>query len=149
MIMRMKIAFTCHSLAMVILVVFGVIYAFRSEFMPYHSDAVGMPWSEVSPSFQILILALMRVVGCAFLTVGFLFVILLFVPFRQGLGWARWTIPAAGLLVCSGTLYATLYVGFNTPASPPWIAPVIASMFLLAGLLLSIKQPKNMKNVAT
>jgi hypothetical protein len=53
---RMKIAFGCHLLATLILATFGLIYLFRPEFMPYHAVAVGMPWAEVSPSFQVLIL---------------------------------------------------------------------------------------------
>ena len=142
---RIKISFVCHLLATLILITFGVIYIFRSEFMPYHSDAVGMPWGEVNPSFQILILAFMRVIGYTFLAFGLLIVILLFVPFRQGAGWVRWAIPIAGLVVCAGTLYTSLYVRFNTPASPPWIAPVVASVFLLTGLFLSIRQQEDME----
>jgi hypothetical protein len=141
----MKISFVCHLLATLILVTFGVIYIFRSEFMPYHSDAVGMPWGEVSLSFQILILAFMRVIGCSFLAFGLLETILLLVPFRQGIGWVLWAIPISGLVICAGTLYATLYVGLNTPASPPLMAPVAVSVFLLTGLFLSMRQREDME----
>ena len=139
---RMKAAFGCHLLATLIVAAFGVTYLFRPEFMPYHAVAVGMPWADVTPSFRVLILALMRVIGGACLAVVVLELILLFVPFRQGVAWARWAIPAGGLVICAGALYGMLYVGLNTSATPPWIAPVVAALLLMAGLLLSLGQPK-------
>ena len=139
---RMKIAFGCHLLATFIVAAFAVTYLFRAEFMPYHSVAVGMPWAEVAPSFQVLILGLMKAVGGTCLAVVVLLLILLFVPFKQGLVWARWAIPAGGLVISAGGLYAMLYVGLNTPATPPWIAPVAGALLLAAGLLLSLGQPK-------
>jgi hypothetical protein len=142
MSMRMKIAFVCHLLAMVIVAAFGVTYLLRAEFMPYHSVAVGMPWAEVTPSFQVLILGLMRAVGGICLAVVVLELILLFVPFRQGVVWARWAIPAGGLVISAGALYGMLYVGLNTPATPPWIAPAAIALLVVAGLLLSLGQPK-------
>jgi hypothetical protein len=139
---RMKIAFGCHLLATLIVAAFGVTYLFRSEFMPYHSVAVGMHWTEVGPSFQVLILALMKAVGGTCLAVVVLELILLFVPFRQGIVWVRWAIPAGGLVLSAGALYAMLYVGLNTPATPPWIAPVGGALLMVVGLLISIGQPK-------
>ncbi len=137
---NMKVSFVCHLLATLLLIAFGLVYTLRSEFMPYHSVAVGMQWAEVGPAFQVLILALMRVVGSSFLAVGFLILILLFGPFRQGFSWVRWAIPVAGLIVCAGTLFATLSVKFNTPASPPWMASVFAIMLLVIGFLVSYGQ---------
>lgn len=139
---RMKFAFGCHLLATLIVAAFGVTYLFRPEFMPYHSVAVGMPWAEVAPSFQVLILALMRVVGGTCLAVAVLELFLLVVPFRQGVVWARWAIPAGGLVLSAGALYGMLYVGLNTSATPPWIAPVAVALLSVAGLLLSLGQPK-------
>jgi hypothetical protein len=120
---RMKIAFVCHFLAALIVIVFGNIYLFRAEFMPYHSAAIELKWTELSPSFQVLLLALMKAVGASCFAVGIYTLILLFIPFRRGEVWPRWAIPIGGLVVCAGVLYATLIVAFNTPSKPPWIAP--------------------------
>ena len=139
---NMKMAFICYLLATLLLIAFGVVYTMRTEFMPYHSVAVGMQWVDVSPAFQVLILSLMRVVGCSFLAVGFLVLVLLFGPYRKGYRWVRWAIPVAGLIVCAGALYATLSVKLNTPASPPWVAVIVTSMLILSGLILSFKQQK-------
>jgi hypothetical protein len=138
----MKVAFGCHLLATLIVAAFGITYLFRPEFMPYHSVAIGMPWAEVATPVQVLILALMKVIGGACLAVVVLELILLFVPFRQGLIWARWAIPAGGLVISAGALYGMLCVGLNTPATPPWIAPAAAALLLVVGLLLSLGQPK-------
>jgi hypothetical protein len=43
---RMKIAFSCHLLAILGLAIIGLIYLFRTEFMPYHAVAVGRNWGR-------------------------------------------------------------------------------------------------------
>jgi protein-S-isoprenylcysteine O-methyltransferase Ste14 len=67
---------------------------------------------------------------------------LLFVPFRHGEMWARWAIPAGGLVISIGALYAMAYVSLNTQASPPLIAPVAGILLFVAGLILSLAQPR-------
>ena len=62
---RMKVAFCCHLLAILGLAIVGLIYIFRSEFMPYHAVAVGRNWAEVESAFQVLILALIKTFGGA------------------------------------------------------------------------------------
>lgn len=125
-------------MALAIVAAFGAVYLFRPEFMPYHAVAVGKPWSAVDPAFQVLILGLMRAVGAACLAVVLLGALVLFVPFRQGAAWARWTVPASGLVICAGGLYAMMLVALNTPATPPWIGPAAAAVLFVAGLLLSL-----------
>jgi hypothetical protein len=138
---RMKAAFGCHLAAILIVIAFGFTYLFRTEFMPYHAVAVGVPWDQVNLSFQVLILGLMRAVGGACFAVAVLELILLLVPFRQGAVWARWTIPAGGLVMSAAALYAMTYVALHTPATPPWIAPAAGALLLVIGLLLSLGQP--------
>ena len=140
--MRMKLAFASHFLASVLLFSFGIIYILRPEFMPYHSVAVGMTWAEVGHPFQVLILALMRGFGSACLSIAILMFTLLLLPFRRGVTWARWAIPIGGLIVSSGTLYATSYVALNTPATPPLIAPAGGAALLVVGFFLSWGQPR-------
>lgn len=139
--MRMKVAFTCHLLATLIAAAFGFVYLLRGEFMPYHAVAVGIAWNQVDSSFQVLIVGLMRAVGGACLAVAVLEFILILVPFRQGAKWARWAIPAGGLIIAGTALYAMAYVALNTPATPPWPAPAAAGLLLVVGLLLSLGQP--------
>ena len=134
----MKIAFGCHLVAALLLLAFGLVYLFRPEFMPYHADAVAREWSAVERPYQILVLALMRATGGAWLATAMAMVILLFVPFRQGHKWARWTIPAIGLVVSGPAFYATTYVRQHTPGNPPWMAVVVGILLSIAGLVLSL-----------
>lgn len=133
----MKIAFGCYLLVFLGLGILGLVYLFRSEFLPYHAEAVAREWEDVEQPFQVLILALMRVVGGAWVATALAAVVLLFVPFRQGARWARWAIPAVGLVALVPALYATLYVGQQTPASPPWILTLIGIVLLVVGFSLS------------
>jgi hypothetical protein len=134
---RRKLAFACYLLQLPPLVIFGVIYLSRSAFMPYHAVAVGQSWSDVDPAFQVLILALMRVAGGGFLAAACAMGILLFKPFKQGRQWAYWAIPAVGLISTLSSLYATVYVTSNTPASPPWIVAGLGAILLCTGFILS------------
>lgn len=134
---RMKLSFACYFMALLVLAGFGVVYLLRPSFMPYHAVAVGMPWAQVPPPFQVLILALMKVAGTGFLTIVVLEYIILFIPFRQGAAWARWTLPLGGILICGGTLYVTLYVATHSPANPPWYLALAGFLFFPAGFILS------------
>ena len=135
---RMKIAFCCHLLAILGLAVIGLIYIFRSEFMPYHAVAVGRNWAEVDSAFQILLLALIRALGGASFSTALAMGIILFIPFRQGSLWARWAIPSIGYAIQLPSLFVTLSVTLNTPATPPWKFVVLAMVLLLVGLILSL-----------
>ena len=117
---------------------FGSVYLFRSEFMPYHADAIGTNWESVDPTIQVLILALMRVAGGGWLAAAVSIAILLKVQLQKDFRWIRWAIPAVGLTVSLPTLYATYYVTTNTPANPPWLAALIGIVLLLVGFAASL-----------
>ena len=134
----MKVAMVSYSMAVVLLAVFGLVYLFRPEFMPYHADAVAREWSAVEEPFQVLFLALMRVAGGGWLAAAAAISILLIHPFRRGQKWVRWAIPVIGLTVSLPTLYATAYVRRYTPAEPPWIAALAGILLLLAGFIASL-----------
>jgi hypothetical protein len=135
---RSKIAFWCYVIAMIGPAVWGVMFLFRSEFMPYHADAVGMPWSEVPEPFRILIMALLKLAGGGWLTVAIAEFVLLLVPFRQGARWALWAVPSLGLLHFAGVCNAMAHVTLNTPATPPWGATIASVALILIGAALSI-----------
>ena len=143
MSIRMKAAFWCYLLALLPIGIFGTIYLLRSEFMPYHAIAVGKTWVEVDPSLQILLLALIRVVGGTWIATALAMGIILFIPFKQGMRWARWAIAAIGLVAESASLFVTLTVTLNTPATPPWKGALIIIVLLIVGLFLSLYPEKN------
>ena len=124
-----------------------LIYLFRLQFMPYHAIAVGKTWAEVDPAYQILLLALIRALGGAWIATALAMGILLFIPFRQGMWWARWAVPAIGLVAELPSLYATLSVTLNTPATPPWKGVVLIIVLLVAGLILSLEREEKIEHV--
>jgi len=63
-------------MAAIPLLALGLINLGRSEFMPYHADAVGRPWAQVEPASQILIIALMRSFGGTALALGIAVVVI-------------------------------------------------------------------------
>ena len=117
----------------------GFVYLLRPEFMPYHAVALGKSWAEIDEILQILLLALMKVIGGAWLATAVAVSIMLVIPFRRGLFWARWAIPVVGLIAELPVLYATLLVARNTPASPPWLGVLFTVGMLAAGLILSLE----------
>lgn len=117
---------------------FAGMYLFRPEFMPYHEVAVGMPWTEVPPELQVLIIALMRVGGGGWLATSVGVSILLIWPFRYGKFWPNYGIPAIALSALIPTFIATLYVKQNSSANPPWLLAAILIVMLVISLLLSM-----------
>jgi len=106
--------------------------------MPYHAVAVGKTWAEVEPNFQILIIALMKVLGGGFLATGVAMVILLLKAFIKEYRWSFWAIPLIGLIAGFTSLFVTIHVTLNTPASPPWIAAASGIVLLIIGFVLSM-----------
>jgi len=139
---KMKVAFGCHLLVLLSIGLWGVVYLFRTEFMPYHAIAVGKTWTQVDPAFQILLLALIRRVGGASIAIAMAMGILLFIPFRQGIRWARWAVPAVGLVAQLTALCVMLSVTLNTPATPPWKGVPLFMVLLVAGFILSLEPEK-------
>jgi hypothetical protein len=137
---RMKAAFWSYLIALLLLAIFGLIYLFRPQFMPYHADAVGMSWDEVPHAFQILIIALMKSLGGALLAIVVTLGGILFVPFRKNELWAKYLLPVGAFVYTISALYVTLSVRATTPAEPPWIAVVAGMVLTLVGFLLSLSK---------
>lgn len=133
-----RLALACHGLAALLLLAFGVMYLTRSEFMPYHRDAIGLGWGELHPRVQTLLLGLMRTAGGGFLASSLAMLLLLAFPFRRGERWARWAVPAVGVAVAAPALYVALLLRARTPASPPVLVVAVGLGLIGLGLVLSM-----------
>lgn len=114
------ISFICYSAIAFISLVFGAIYLTRSEFMPYHSLALGKSWSEVEPEIQTLVLALMRVAGSGFIATGVAVVVLLMIAAKTGDNLAIYGIFLICFSTSLGSCLATFLVKNKTPGNPPF-----------------------------
>ena len=131
-------AAACHALAALMFVAFGVGYLARSEFLPYHRQAIGLEWKALIPSLQVLLLALMRVAGGALLGVGLAMLALLASPFRRGEAWARWAVAAVGAAAGVPALHAVVLVRTRTPGESPVVLVVAGLACIALGFLLSL-----------
>jgi hypothetical protein len=131
-------AFVAYALAAILSAVFGAIYLVRSQFMPYHQEAVGVSWQQLDERFQALLLGLMRTVGGGFLAAGLSVAILLLIPFRGGEPWSRYALPAIGLASGLPALYATTFIRARTGAHTPVVASVAAVGLIVLGFVLSL-----------
>ena len=134
--MKQKIAlYIYYSLAVTSLFL-GSIYLLSPQFMWYHRQAIQTDWVDLSPQFQILVLALMKVTGAGWVAMGVALLILLHFGFLRGQTWAGWAIPLIGLIFYGPTLYVTAWVTLNTPGTAPWYGSLIAVILLLLGFVI-------------
>jgi hypothetical protein len=131
---RRRAAASGYGVTAAISLLLGSVYLTRGSFMPYHGDALGLPWRELDPALQTLLLALMDVAGAGWIAVGVAVLALLVGPFRRGEQWSRLLIPLLLLTFYVPTLMATLEVAGKTAATPPWWGNALACTATLVSL---------------
>jgi hypothetical protein len=134
----MKVAFGCYLTTIAALGAWGFVYLLRSDFMPYHAVAVGMPLAEAPPPFQVLVLTLYKLTGAAWAVIALSLLVMLLGPFRQGHLWARRAIPALILVQGAGVMNAMAYISLNSPAMPPWAFTIGVVVLTIVGFFFSV-----------
>jgi hypothetical protein len=110
----------------------GLIYLTRSEFMPYHSQALQIQWSALSPHYQGLLLGMLKGLAAGQIVAGLATLLMSAMSLRRS---AR---PYVVLLpvVCLGysllITYATYVVASRTPGEPPLFLGVVAILLATA-----------------
>jgi hypothetical protein len=125
--------------ALVALVMLSMASAFltATEFFPYHAVASGIEWKNVEPGLQTVLLAVFRICGAGWVTVGVALVLLIVFPFgKRDEGWSYVAIPLLSLIFWGITFGTTVQVAMTTPATPPWRGSLICiSVTLLSAVL--------------
>ena len=129
-------ALTLYIVTGIVSITMGAIYLFSAEFMPYHADALGRTWQELSASEQTLFEALLDVAGAGWIALGVAVIVLALIPMRRGELWARLLVPFLLVLFYVPTLLATLTVLTQTPGSPPWYGNAFALLATAIGFAL-------------
>lgn len=121
--------------AALLLLCFGLVYFFLPHFMPYHQDALGKPWEDLSPGMQVLILALMRAVAGGFIAMAVATAYLQYRFHRDPVLWMAILILVSGsvFMVCS--LNAIMLVWINTPGRPPLFIDLLGEGMLILGFV--------------
>ncbi len=125
-----KISFYLYKFIITAFYFLGFIYISRSEFMPYHSVALGLSWQQLDPALQVLILAGIRGVGGIMVSIATALMFILHFPFKAQQLWAKIALPLVCLLTILTLTSIALSVKFQTPAMPPLIP-----LMVLFGLL--------------
>lgn len=138
---RSKIAaMVCHSLAISPMLVGGLVYANRDNYMSYHAAATTYAWQELAPGVQILFRAMLNGAGSLMLLTALTLILLLTIPFRKNERWCFWAIPLIGISAILTTIRAAVLVDLNTAANPPWQWLILVIGLFLSGLFLSYKK---------
>jgi hypothetical protein len=116
--------------------IWGGIYLARSQFLPYHSEAIGMSWQSLPANTQVLFLALIHVAGAFGVSLGCAVASLVLVPFRRAEAWAEWTIPAVLLYPHAAALAVTSEVARKTGAHTPWQVALTGIAATILGVVL-------------
>ena len=146
---KVKIAFAIYLVGCLILIGFGVVYLLCSTVMPYHQQAIGTNWEQLSAGMQVLLQALIKMTSAGFLVMGIYGLIILLIPFRRGERWAYWAIPVPAFLWNAFSLYVTAKVAIATGASTPWAASVIALVMVTVAFRLSVSTGEKQKAVTS
>ena len=123
------VSLSAFALAGVLAMAFGVRYLFTREFMPYHAQVLGQPWSALEPRLQTVILGMLRVAGAGLLSSGCA-VLWLLLPIGRGQPWAVWAALTVVLAVTGPILYVVLWLRQQSPGARTPVIPTVAAMSL-------------------
>ena len=129
-----------YGTAFVIIAIVALIYATRTQFMPYHADVIERPWHTLDSSLQLLLLALIRLVGWGWLAIacaGLVMLhqlVVLHLPLQLLV-----LLQAYCLLAVTPVIAVISEVRRRTNASPPvtpgWLSLMLTWLGFLFGLL--------------
>lgn len=133
------LALTSYLMAFAIVLVFAIAYLKRSEFMPYHRIAVGQSWDEVDSRMQVLLLALIRIAGSAWLALVLASVFLLHLLFSDVRAWWEWlAFQVFCLIAVIPPVAVAAYVRRRTAAPTPVRIGSVAVVLCLLGFVFAV-----------
>lgn len=127
------LALVSYSLAFLIIVVFALVYLRRTDFLPYHSIATARTWDKVDSRMQLLIMALIKVAGWAWLALAIGGFSLLYLLFTRKAEVAQLVMFQAFCLVAVTPPVAIAIYVRNKSAAP---TPIFSGSLVVALTLL-------------
>jgi uncharacterized membrane protein len=131
------IAAACYFLAVILGLIFGLMYLFSPRVFRYHEWVMGKKWDELDSKMKTLLLALMRGIGGAMLALAAALASMIVYAFIPGEAWSRWAIPVVGLIAFGGWLYSMVMDKERTKARTPVLVPLVGIGLMIAGFILS------------
>jgi hypothetical protein len=119
---------------------FASIYLLRGRAMPYHLEAMGCTWDEVPPGSQLVVVALMRAAGSAYLALSSMMGAVTVL----GLGrvpWANGALLVGGLTLLVPLAAVVAQVRRQTGAHSPIVSTVSGLVVLVAAFCCELLAP--------
>ncbi|NBA97172.1 hypothetical protein [Pseudomonas sp. R5(2019)] len=133
------LALASYTLAFMLVVGFSIAYLKRSDFMPYHSVAVARPWREVEPRMRVLLLALIKLAGWAWLAIALAgFLLLYLLSSRNGVLAQLIVFQVFCLIAVTPPTAVALYVRLKTEAPTPVAIGVSGVVLTLLGFTFAL-----------
>ena len=114
----------------------GIVYMTADEFMSYHSQALAVQWDGLSPSYQTLLLALIRLSGAGAMVAALVNLYLSAAALLKNNFAHVWLAPVVALIYQLTANYVVYTVAESTPGEPPLMFATVGSLALLSGSLL-------------
>jgi hypothetical protein len=114
----------------------GVVYFTRSEFMPYHAQAIQTDWSALSPGYQSFFLGLLKAVAAGQLIIGLATVLMSAMALRGDARPFAVLLPVVSLGYALLATYVTHVIATTTPAEPPLVAGVVSVLMATAATVM-------------
>ena len=133
----------------IIAIAYGLMYLFKNDIMSYHYAFLRMDKTQINdfnPHIIKLMLALMKVSGACFVSVGVTAFIITAKPFKKGERWALWCLISLFSLSLIPMFFVTLNIANNIPAGeikPPWQLTLVMLILLIIAVLLSCIKKRN------
>jgi len=138
----MKEVYSIISVALYFIVgIICLVMAYKSflskKYLPFHAEAAGEPWDNLSKPLQYVILTILRISGLGFLVVGLLLIIFPCVNYFRPVTFVKYSIPVIALIYCIGLFLFNYYLYKKTEANTPWIGSIVAMVIILIGIVAS------------
>ncbi|HGM5813168.1 hypothetical protein QP585_24075 [Serratia ureilytica] len=126
----------CYVLSLALVLLFSILYIFRSSFMPYHQNAVQRQWHEVDLRMQKLLLALMHALGVAWLS-WFFFCVYLLTILLSGpvLMWQLVVFQAFYVFSTLAPVTVAIRLRLQTGAKTPVVGGAMAAALSVLGFI--------------
>lgn len=134
---RQNSAFACFALALLIILGIGIVHYTATEPLSWYRAALGVGWDQLTPGTRAVFVTYFKIAGTGQIGVSVALGIILFIPYRRGEAWARWTLLIVGGGASLLSSYGILTTELSTGASVPWYNPLASLVLIVAGFLLS------------
>ncbi|TAL31330.1 MAG: hypothetical protein EPN93_17865 [Spirochaetes bacterium] len=131
-----QVSFYIYALLSFAGILGGMLYIVTPDVMPYHLEAIGIPWSALPAGTRDLLRVMVKLIGGVTILFSGTIMTLLLVPFRKSEPWAIVTVAVTGAFYNAMGLAAALYIRHTTGARTPWIFGIVSlTLVIIAGIV--------------